>query len=610
MYSQTILDEIRDRVSIAALVGERIPLKKAGRNFKGNCPFHSEKTPSFMVSDEKQIYHCFGCGEGGNVFNFFMKFDGLTFREAVEMLAARSGVQLPKLETVDKKADDEAERKKKWAFRLNKLVAEYFYNNMLDPKKGEAARNYLKSRDIIFEKITQHFLGYADDSWDGLVRYLESKKAPLDLAAEIGVIKKRESGGYYDFFRHRVVFPVITPALGAAAKPGSIGKVVAFSGRTFGEPKTAEGQEPPAKYLNSPDSPIYHKSYTVYGLNVGADAARRADQVILVEGNLDVMRLHQEGIENVVAPLGTALTSGHVKLLSRYTKNFVVIFDGDDAGYKAAVRALPLFLEAGFVPRVVALPKGEDPDSFVKNKGEEAMRGLVAKAGTLFEFVIDDTVRRFGTATDGKVRVVEELKPYFAMIRNSVEASQYRKRLASKLMLDESVISHSLAGKKQLTRESFVNVVQPNTIEKMLLELLLAYPETIGVARGRIDFEKFTDGSCQAIAKLIFDEFDKSGRVDVANLADGIDDAELKSEVLALALAENKYDDADGAMEKCIAAFDRMSAKRRLKELSFAIQQMASDDDRVSKCMAEIQKLNEEIHNLNKRENIDERTGT
>lgn len=608
MYPQNILDEIRDRVSIAALIGERIPLKKAGRNFKGACPFHSEKTPSFMVSDEKQIYHCFGCGEGGNVFNFFMKFDGLSFRESVEMLAARAGIKLPTLKPIDIKKEDEITTKKKWAHRLNQIVAEYYVDNINDSKKGLQARNYLKSRDIYFEKNTQHFLGYADDTWDGLVRFLKSKNVPLDLAVEVGLLKKRDDGGYYDFFRHRIMFPVITPIYSKATNSLN-GNVVAFSGRTFGEPKTSEGREPPAKYLNSPDSIIYHKSYTVYGLNVAGDAIRKEDQVAIVEGNLDVIRLHQEGIKNVVAPLGTALTSGHLKLLARLTKNFVVIFDGDLAGHKAAERSLPLFVEVGVVPRVVILKDGEDPDSFVKKNGASALKALIDKSGTLFEWIIDDTVARFGKGTDGKVKVVEELKPLFKLLNNPVELALYRKHLAGKLMLEEGAITSYLSGKKATSKKA-APTEAANKTERTLLELMLTYPETVKKVCGMINLESFLDGSSQTIARLIFEEFEKSGKLDVGGLAEKIVDEELKREVLALAMAENKYEEPLEAVNDCIDRMREFTARQRLQELQNKIATAGKDDDRVAEWLAEKQKINRELHNINIEEITHERTGT
>ena len=591
MYSQTILDEIRDRVSIAALIGERIPLKKAGRNHKGLCPFHSEKTPSFMVSDEKQIYHCFGCGEGGNVFNFFMKFDGLSFMEAVEMLATRAGVTLPKLKTVDKKGDDEILRRKKWAYRLNKLVAEYFNNNLKDSKKGTDACNYLKSRDIFSEKNTQHFLGYAEDSWDGMVKFLESKNVPLDLAVEVGVIKRREGGGYYDFFRHRIIFPVIVPGYKGD-------NIVAFSGRTFGEPKTSEGREAPAKYLNSPDSIIYHKSYTVYGLNVALDAIRKEDRVILVEGNLDVMRLQQEGIKNTVAPLGTALTAGHLKSLTRYTRNFVVVFDGDDAGYKAAARSLPLFLEIGLVPRVVPLPKGEDPDSFVRSHGSDALCKMIDGADTLFEWIIDDTVAKYGTKTDGKVKAMEELKPFFAMVKNPVEVASYKKRLASRLGMDESVIVQALKGNMGIKKTVTIGTGSASA-ERLLLELMLTYPETVEKIYADARSARLNDESYQTVFDLILAEFEKDKKVDVVHIAEKIADDELKNEVLELALAENKYDEPIQAAHDCINFFKRSQAKQKLQELTLAVQGKNLSNEKMSEYMKEIQKITGELHNFN-----------
>lgn len=592
MYPQTILDEIRDRLSIAALIGERIPLKKAGRNYKGLCPFHHEKTPSFMVSEEKQIYHCFGCGEGGNVFAFFMKHDGLSFKETVEALAARAGVQLPKLTPTQAREGDKADIKKKMAFRVNEIAAQYFYDNIRDEKKGDDARNYLKSRDIFLEKNTQHFLGYAEDSWDGLVRHLEEKKVPLELAAELGLVKKRESGGYYDFFRHRIIFPVMTPGFG-----NNKVKIAAFSGRTFGSPKTAEGKEAPAKYLNSPDSVIYHKSYTLYGFSAALEEIRRKDQVILVEGNLDVVRLHQGGIKNVVAPLGTALTSGHLKLLSRFTKNFIVIFDGDEAGQKAAIRSLPQFLETGLVPKVVGLTAGEDPDSFVRKNGAAEFEKLLEKAKPLFEWVIDAAVKKFGNTTDGKVGVVEEMKPLFAIITNPVESASYKKYLASRLLLDESVIGRSLLQNAKVVRTGTVKVASDWTAQRVLLEIILSYPDIIAHVAKEMDATYFEDGSCQAIAKLVFDSYREKGKVDVAGLAEELGDAGLRSEILSLAMAEDKYEKPLEAAIGCMTTVKRYGIKRRIQELTEAIQR-SPDDPRLNEYMMQIQNLTKEIHNI------------
>jgi len=591
MYPQSILDEIKDRLSISALIGERIPLKKAGRNFKGNCPFHSEKTPSFMVSDEKQIYHCFGCGEGGNIFNFFMKFDGLNFKETVETLANRAGVRLPALTATQNAKEDELSTKKKWAFRINEIVAEYYNSNLKDPQKGEAARNYLKNRDIFFEKNTQHFLGYADDSWDRLVSFLRAKNVPLELAAELGLVKKRDDGGYYDFFRHRIMFPVILPAIGKK------GKTVAFSGRTFGKPLTAEGREEPAKYLNSPDSIIYHKSHTVFGLNHAAEHIRKEDFVVVVEGNLDVIRLHQEGIGNTVAPLGTALTSGHLRQLSRWTKNFVVIFDGDAAGRKASLRSLPLFLEEGFVPKVVVLKEDEDPDSFVRNNGAEALYEKIKKAPTLFEQTIDDAVNKYSSTTDGKVKTVEELRPYFAMIKNPVELAEYGKRLAKLLLLEESVVFASINAKRTGKKVENIAVnIKGCSLERTILEILLSFPETISSAEKIVDINLFQDESLKTIALLIMDFYKKTEKPSIGHFVDTIGDPELKSQVISMSMMEGKYEEAEVALENCARDLKKLVARRRIKEITQEISGPNRDEEFVINKMKEIQRLTKELH--------------
>nr|HPM42139.1 DNA primase [bacterium] len=299
MFSKQLLADIKDRTSIVGYIGERVPLKRAGRNYKGCCPFHNEKTPSFNVSDEKGIFHCFGCGEGGDVIQFVMKFDGLSFAEAVRHLAGRAGVEIPAaLDPREAEKEEESSRKKRYMLRINEIARDWFMGRLVDAKAGAAARKYLQDRGISEEIWKQHFLGYADNSWDALLHHLEEKRAPRDLAEELGLLKRREGGGCYDFFRDRIIFPIVSAR----------GEVLGFSGRAL---RADEG----AKYINSPDSLIYHKSNCVYGMNRAQGPIRAADNAVLVEGNVDLISLHQAGVENVVAPLGTALTAGHVRLL-------------------------------------------------------------------------------------------------------------------------------------------------------------------------------------------------------------------------------------------------------------------------------------------------------
>lgn len=581
MYSQSILDEIRERLSVVSLIGERLPLKKAGRNYKGLCPFHSEKTPSFMVSEEKKIYHCFGCGEGGNIFNFFMKLDGLSFRDAVTMLANRAGIKLPQ-QTVTKEEEDEASRKKRWALRLNKLAAQYFHDNLLDEVKGAVARNYLKSRGINNEIITQHFLGYAENSWDALTSFLVSKKVPLDLAQELGLIKKKDER-HYDFFRHRVMYPVITRHMAET-------QVLGFSARTLEK----SGDE--AKYINSPDSILYHKSHALYGLDPAS--VRREDQAIIVEGNMDLLSLHQFGFTNAVAPLGTALTSGHIRLLKRSTDNFVVIFDGDDAGRRAAKRSLPLFLETDLVPKVVVLPDGEDPDSFVKKVGAEGFKNMIDKAVTLFEWVIDETATECKRDTAGKVRAVSELRPLFAQLGSPIEASIYRQRLADRLGVREDAVAVSLRSDGRAKGESPVMATAVRKpAERTIVELTLLHPEIMPELVKNVDVSAFRDGAYQTMMKILMDEYSKTGSAATISRLE-IADPEVKAELLSLAFAEDKFPDPIQVLTDCLSRLRRESLEERLQQLNQSIKtaEEADDEGALRSYMLEKTKITRELH--------------
>lgn len=565
MFDQQILSDIRDRMPIVSLIGERIPLKKAGRNYRGLCPFHQEKTPSFMVSDEKQIFHCFGCGEGGDVFKFLMKFEGLSFAEAVWLLADKAGVQLPK-DAFSKDPDDELVRKKKWAYRINEIACEYFKES-LKGSSGQPARNYLKNRGILDETWTQLFLGYAEKGWDGLIRHLEEKRAPLDLACELGLIKKKnDSSGYYDFFRNRLMFPIISPR----------GEILGFSGRALDEEDTA-------KYLNSPDSLIYHKSSSLYGLNLAAAEIRRNDSLLIVEGNIDLVSLYQAGFKNVVAPLGTALTSGHIRLLSRYTKNVVVIFDGDDAGSKAAIRALPLFLEADLTPRAVAMPKAEDPDSFIRKNGAEKFGTMLSGAPTLFEHVVDRIAQRTTDDTAGRINAMHQIIPLLREVSDAVELGMYRNYSAKRLKIREEIIREALAkGAKKATtgiaeagrpKKDIARDKLAGNAERLLVETMIASPHLIESVIDRVHPDQFGDRSARTIVELMMNER-KNGAVDLTALLERVADPDLALELRSIAMDARGLEDVEAkqVIDDCLDVMERRPAELKLESLNEAIR--------------------------------------
>jgi DNA primase len=565
MFPSSLLQEIKDRLSIVAIVGESVPLKPAGRNHRGLCPFHGEKTPSFMVNDEKQIFHCFGCGEGGDIFRYVMKREGLNFPEAVRMLADRAGVRIPEeISRLSKPEEDAIQKKKRWALRLNQVVAEYFHETLLDENRGEIARNYLKERGFSDSKLfKQHFLGFADDSWDDLVRFLTNKRVPLTLAAELGLIRLRSSGdGYYDFFRQRIIFPITNVR----------GEILGFGGRTFGSPRTAEGQEPPAKYLNSPDSFSYHTSHSVFGLNVALSAIRQEDAVWIVEGYLDAVALHQAGIRHVVAPLGTALTSGHLRLITRFSRNIWLVFDGDSAGAAAARRSWPLFLEQALMPKVVILPDGEDPDTFVRKVGAEAMHQLAAEALTLGEWVVERVILESSRGASSAVIVMRELKPLLKQVHDPVELALYLRRIAQRLSVDESVLRASLAGKKETRATSpavRADKWESHSLEQRIVRLLLQYPMLWPDVRGCLKMELFEDASSCTVLQILLDEALEDD-ISIGKLIEKLVDKELCGMIEEMALTDPECPEEEALVvtQAYIDILNRRHQKGKLQHLN------------------------------------------
>lgn len=407
--------EIRERTNIVEVIGEAVSLRKAGASWKGLCPFHAEKTPSFTVSEARGFFHCFGCGTGGDAFDFLMRREGMTFPEAARALARRAGVPLP----VDDLSPEarRAEEERAALLAVNAAAAAFFTARLGAPE-GRAAREYLAARGIARETVAAFGLGYAPEGWDHLLRHLASQGHRADLVARAGLaVPRKEGSGHYDRFRDRLMIPIADLQ----------GRVVAFGGRAM-----AADQEP--KYLNSAESPLYRKGEVLYGLPQARETIRQADQAIVVEGYFDGIGLHQAGIRETVATCGTALTAQHVQALMRYTRQVITLFDGDEAGMRAAERSLPLFLEAGVAARIAELPRGEDPDTFVRRHGADALRERLRWAKPLLEAVIDFHVERVDVRTvEGKVQVLRSVQEHLARLRDRFARDTYAKILAERL---------------------------------------------------------------------------------------------------------------------------------------------------------------------------------
>ncbi len=426
---QHLIDEVRLASDVVALVSDYVTLKKSGRNFFGLCPFHPEKSPSFSVNPDKQIFHCFGCGVGGNAFTFVQRQQGISFPEAVRLLAKRAGIAIPEPEAEDATAAKEKDA----LYFVNNLAAEFF-QQMLFNEAGRPAREYMHKRGFNDEALQKFGIGYAPQKWEELTQYAAKKSVNLDVMVMAGLINKRDSdssrgSGHYDRFRHRVMFPIYNLA----------GSVVAFGGR-----RLVDDEDSP-KYLNSPETPIYHKGTVLYGLYQGREAVKAADRVIVVEGYLDLMRMHLCGFQNAVATSGTALTEQQARLILRYTKNVTLLFDSDTAGQSATLRGADILVENGLAVAVAIPPggTGDDPDSFLAKHPAAEMQQILQKAPPLLEFKILNGVVAKTAEKDPVAQRTAQLRSIaetLARVQNGLERQALVHNMAERLRIDEAVL--------------------------------------------------------------------------------------------------------------------------------------------------------------------------
>lgn len=429
-FPQDFIDRVRESSNIVDIIGQYVQLRRTGGNHQGLCPFHNEKSPSFSVSEDKQVYHCFGCKASGNVFSFVQNYQGLTFREAIEYLASRAGIPIPEATSASSAKSNAAPDAKQTFLKINALAASYFHNELQRLPKGHPVRDYLQTRGLAEEIVQFYKLGYAPDGWSGLAQFFESKRVPMNAAEQLGLVKRRTGGksGHYDLFRHRLMFPIFSPS----------GQCIGFGGRVF-----SKDQQP--KYLNSPDSPIFHKGKVFYGLDHSAKFIRSEDEAIVVEGYMDWLALAKASVHNIVATLGTALTADHAKLIKRYTQKVLLLFDGDEAGKAAARRSLPILLQEGLLARGLFLPEEMDPDEFLKSHGEPALRQLIQSAPDLFDLVSTEHWLSAKGLPSGKVRVLDELAPILALVQDLRLRRLYVQNLSNMLDVSVSLVEQSVA---------------------------------------------------------------------------------------------------------------------------------------------------------------------
>jgi len=578
---QEIIDRLLDRLDIVEVVSGYIQLKKAGRNFKANCPFHNEKTPSFMVSPDKQIYHCFGCGAGGNAIGFVMQYENMDFPEAVRMLAAKAGVELPKYEKDTGPAASLANR----LYEINKTAAT-FYQNFLRSDRGEKAFEYLKKRGIDTEVLSEFRIGYAPREWESFRRYCESKKIPADLMKKAGLTIPSEKGkGDYDRFRNRILFPIFNER----------GHIVAFGGRVMDDSLP--------KYINSPETLIYTKSNVLYGLNFAKKSIREKGYAVLVEGYMDVIIPFQHGVTNVVATSGTALTPGQATMLRKYTDTSVMVFDADQAGEAASLRGLDVLVAHGMNVKIAALPKGEDPDSFVRKSGKEKFEDIVDKAKGLFDYKLDLLIDKLGVRDIGGI--VDEMLPTISRVRNAVVQSDYLKRLAGRLGIHEASLRYEMGKVKpdysyRYELESKVDRTSRNyrSSEIHLLGLAISDKKLFDRIQSELGLDRFRDSNDNKVIQAVSDLYGKGEQsINPGKLLSRLEKDEAAKTAVMQAIAKADITrEPDKALDDCIFCVLKENGEEELKELTLRLKkaQEANNDTEMKSLLTKINKIHKE----------------
>jgi DNA primase len=586
VFSEDIISRVRDSVDIVDLVSGYVSLKKTGKNHTGLCPFHAEKTPSFSVNPDKQIFHCFGCGAGGDVFKFIELQEGLNFPDAVRALAGRAGISLPtdsRSPGQDKKSEDE----RKVLLKIVADAVEYFRKELEGPA-GSAARAYLQKRGVTDAIVQDFALGYVKPEWDGLLRHLKQKGYAFGQMEKAGLIVKRSEGeGYYDRFRGRIIFPIRDIA----------GKVIAFGGRVMDDSLP--------KYLNSSETPLYSKSNTLYCLDMAKEFGRRQGYFIIVEGYLDAIACHQYGVRNAVATLGTALTEGHLRLMRRFSDKLVLIFDPDPAGVKASLRGFDLFMTSGMKVNVVSLPDGDDPDTFLQKHGHDAFAACLRKSVKFMDFVLEQVLKSGSLASiDDKVQKAEEMLGFIAKIPSGIERDHYIRKTAEALDLNETVLRQEIpthtrrAASASGGAKGFVPVPKwghrPKA-EEILIHLMLKDEEIARSLKEQIQPQDFTDPLFQRVVQRIFDALEKTGRLDMGTLIqDG--DEELNSLISHYSVLEMNYHDPHKHCQDCVDIIKQQNHAKRMKALITAIKNAEVRGD-----SAELTRLIEEQNRLGRK---------
>ena len=556
-----IIEEIRSRADIYAVVSEFVPLKKAGKNYKGLCPFHSEKTPSFSVSPEKQIYHCFGCGAGGNVFKFLMEKEDLPFVDVVKRLALRYQVSIP--ESTYSSQGGASRNEREALLNCNTLAARYFASQLNHPQTGKTAREYLAARGFEDKVIEDYQMGWTPSGWRNLLAHLESQvKCSRDTLVKYGLISKKDAAdtrdnkdSYYDRFRERLIFPI----------QDSHGNIIAFGGRLL-----ADGEP---KYLNSPETLVYKKGRQLFGLNKAKEAIRREEQVLIVEGYFDQMRAWESGVQHVVATCGTALTPQQALLLKPFTNKVVLVFDADPAGHAAAERGFEVLQEHGLSVFVAVLPEGHDPDTLIREQGKDTFIKLVQEAQPFVHYLLNRVLRSAETrTTEDKIGAINRILPVLAKIKNSVERSEHIRYVAEKVGVENRAfleeMRKSLAQNKNRVDAPVSSNKKSNLDpEWYLIHLMLADTEAARDIHSQVALSHYENTVYRETAALLYSLIERDRPLRVDQLIDHTEHPEVKSVLTQIGMEPIAFDNVKKAVADCILEIRKRSIDKKINSL-------------------------------------------
>ena len=585
---QEKIDEVRLAADIVQVVGARVNLTQKGRDFWGRCPFHGDKDPSFKVDRQRGTWYCFGCGEGGSVFNFVMRDEGLSFPEAVRELARRFGVEMPKrkLDPAQQKAQEQREKQR----HVLETALEYF-RTQLQVSAGREALNYLtQKRGLSLEFIKEFQLGWAPDQWEGLGRFLRSNDIGEELAVQAGLLIKRDNrSGCYDRFRGRVMVPI----------KDATGRLVSFGGRILdqGEPK----------YMNGPESLLFKKNSTLFNLDKARREMRKKSRALLVEGYFDVITLHAHGLGEAVAPMGTALTSQQVARLKHQADELILVFDGDEAGVKAALRSLPVFQKEDMAPKVILLPMGEDPDSLVRNQGAEALEELLGQARPLVEMAIEQTVTKGDADSfEGRSSVLNQAGKIICAINDPVSAWLYLERLAAMLSIPCDIAAKQLGiplpSSKKRPRLSPVDNHNCSrgglhlNDQECLLQMILTQPEAARLFASQEEALEFLDDrNLRQVGASVLSVLARGADPTPDAVAQSLEDQALAPLVSRLAQSGLELD-ADKARQETVVLlrqWQKRHLKKKLRDMSNQIAQayQRGDSEEVARLQAMRQRI-------------------